>query len=270
MMTERAINTQPLMERDVLPSSYPASPTTEEIIILGYDAYPTQTETHLTAANQKIELTKDQISEKRIEDGTIATLHELDSWISFKVKNALVDQIFTGPNAGENEDVEKNTLNITSIADMLRAELMIERDKHYQTARQLENVSIPSAQMRSGPELNSKNPFIYWQDDVDNLLDRVDVHDTMVEYIDTLGLDESDNFRNFTEIYIARTHDRAREEVIEILLNQKKELESRQLQDTERIKELEDTLDLLIDQNVETLGSEIVEHLTQQAKDLAQ
>lgn len=282
-MTERSMNTQPLMERDALS---PSEPATDEIVVLGYDSHPIRTEVLPVVPGQEKQLTPEEKRNMRIDHDAKAMMREFDGWLQFKVKTELVSQIFKGlkkvdseQEAEENEglteqeiadkDIEKKYIDITKIAAIISTEVTEFSNTHYQSARGLENEIIPEAEMRDSPVLDSKNPSIYWKKDVSNLFERVDVHDEIVARIELLGVKDPEVMDAFVDAYIARANEDARDEVIKILLQQKNDLESQGIKQAKKIKELEDTLDLLVEQTTDTLEDEFVSHLADAARSIA-
>jgi len=270
MMTEQPANTQTLVERDAL---YPSEPTTDEVIILGNNSYPTKTEA--------LPVLIDSTAEYPERGSFFSAVQELDGWLLFKVKTELVSQIYTGitPEATA-EGVEANSINISKVATILESELISEKAKHEFAAQELENDIIPVAQIRTLPDQNSGNPYKYWQKDIDNLYDRVEVHNRMSAYIDAFQNGGEDTLYEATEQYIERMYDMARNEVISILRQKKHELEAHHLEDERHIHELEGSLKQLTgerdkaleqvqERDMQMLDHELIDHLTQEAKDLA-
>jgi len=263
MMTEQFSHKQTLAERDAL---HPTEPTTDEVIILGEDAYPSRTEL--------IPVSQEQLLERNPNSGFYAAVQELDGWLLFKVKNELVGQIF------DPHSTDRQSVNIAAVATTLQAEIAAEKAKHSESAAKLENETIPSAGMRTEPEMNSKNPYIYWQKDVENLWERVEVHMNMVEYIDAFEGTGEDWLYDLSEQYIARAREGARDEAIQILLQQREELEEKKRHDAERIEQLEAKLGVLTaekeqaqaelqERDMQLLDDELVTHLTEEAEKLA-
>ena len=196
--------------------------TTEEVIIVGEDSHvESETKTY----------------EDLFRDGMHAELYQLDCVLSFKVKNELVAQIFRS--LGK----EGFQVNIAAVTDIVRKELIGEQTRHFQSASELENATIPLASTRT--EKRFDIPHYYTIYDLDNLQARSDIHTEISSRLAAIQATGEDGLFDITETYIQRLSIEARDEALEIVVRQKQELEIRNHENDVKIDELQDTISLL-------------------------
>lgn len=258
MKTELAFqNEQNRIEASAL---FPKEPRTSEVILIGEDAAEMQ-------AAARVDDYETQVLE-----GVVAQTHELEAWLKMKVRNELIGQIVHPSEAG---------INISNVAAIVQAEMLAEEASHYENSHRLQNVEIPLAQMREAPVTTSAYPFNYWQKDVDNLYVRVGVSDQMVENFDTVKTSGEDWAYDLAEELIDILHDEAKDEAIAILRQQKEDLEREKREADARSAELEARIHLLErdlddskreidDRDIALFDREMTDHLTEEAKELAQ
>jgi uncharacterized coiled-coil protein SlyX len=257
MTMEHQREFQPILNSSERENFLPAVPTTSDVIILGENAISTQ------------QVEQEDIPEL-LDDATSRELHALDSWLSFKVKNELVSQIYTS--IGN----EESGINIASIKETLSSELYVEKKKNADQAERLNDI-IPRAAMK---EKSTQGANDYSLKDINNLQMRIAIHYQLVMYIETIESAGDDGLYELTESYIQQVQLEARDEVLSILNQQKEELESRNTSNETRIVELEGVIVELEteiefakvqvqDRDMALLNNELVEHLMIEAQDLA-
>lgn len=240
---------------------------TEEVIVTGYDINVEQ------PAQQKEETEEYKAlkAQELLEEAIQSELHALDGWLLFKVKGEVVAQLYTtlGTDVG---------LNISSIQNLVSAELESEKAKNAEQAERIMEEIIPVAAMIP------RNPFKgadgYWVEDIDNLQRRVEVNKEVVSYIEAVEATGEEGLYDFTENLIKLTHQKAREEVIGIFREEKTRLENRDIENQARIEELQDTIIILkaevefakeprVDANIAPNTLDLISELTHAAKSFA-
>jgi len=265
---EQTREAQPILqsfERDTLD---PKNPTTAEItipdtIIPGYDE-------EAEHENQQEERPKTE--EEQLHETIKSELVALDTYLSFKVKNDIVAQIYVNSNSGSDKGI-----NIDKVQTLVAKELAAEKQR---VINQAENVYDTIPQAAIVPKNTFKSIHSYWEKDVDNLQRRMDVYHGVLEYIKSVESAGEDGLRDFTEEYIQRTHLEARDDVISILAHEKQELENENRRNKSEIADLEnkigaleaeveEAIEQVEDRDMELLDNEVIAHLEAVAKDLA-
>jgi hypothetical protein len=232
---------QPILNNTEREALFPTELTTDDVIILGED---TVNESSLSQKS----------ASEHFQDTVKSELNTIDSWLSFKVKNELVAQIYT------NIGAESSQINIAAVQQVITDELQGERDKNLQHALRLNEV-IPIAASREEPGFNGQD--FYWKKDVENLQQRMGVHREVTSYIKAIQASGDEGLYDLTETYIQRTLMEAQDEVLHILMQQKQELENRDLQNKARIAKLMGAIGTL-ETELEHAHDWIVEHDTSQ------
>ena len=165
-----------------------------------------------------------------IQAAVASEISELESWLSVKVKNELVAQIYTS--VGN----EESGINITSIKETLASELAAEKAKNLNQAAFLYS-RIPLASARK--ELNPTSVHDYGVKDVAILQRRIDVHREVITTIKAVESTGDQGLYDLAEVYVQEVQLEARDEVLSILNQQKKELEVRNTSNEAKIVELE-------------------------------
>lgn len=181
--------------------------------------------------------------EELFHDGMLSELSQLDAAISFKVKNELVTQIFSSLKGNQRLNGGGFQFNIASVVEIVQKELQAEKNRHFQSASVLENVTIPLARTRT--EKNFDIPHYYTIHDLDNLQARSDIHTEVSDRLMVMEATGDEVIFNFAEKHIQRMSVDARDAALEIVTQQKLELEIRNLENEAKIGELQDTVSLL-------------------------
>lgn len=198
-------------------------PTTSEVIILGEDVLGEQ-------QNEKS-------YEELLQEGLESELRAFDSWLSWKVKNELIAQIYNGIG------VEDRQINLRSISDVVYGEILSEKDKHLQNAAHIENEIIPLAHTRRTPRFDDAN--YYWAKDIPNLEARSEIHYAVSSRIGEIEAEGDDGLYDLTENYIQRMILIAQDEVLAIVTQQKQELEQHNQENIAKINELQGAIGIL-------------------------
>jgi hypothetical protein len=181
-------------------------PTTDsnEVIVRGTDEYLEQPEQIKTY-------------EQIVEEGVEAQYGEFKDWLTWRVKNELVAQIFNG--LGD----ENLQLNIGAVRDVIWKEITSQRDAHFQDSQKIENTIIPLAKTR--PEANPDIPGYYWQKDVPNLEARSEIHLEVSARISEFATMDETTLYDLTERYIKELKLEAQQEALKIAVQKIKDLE---------------------------------------------
>jgi hypothetical protein len=211
--------------------------TTADVIILGEDNVEQQTPT-----------------QEQVERYVGKELSLVDSWLQLKVKNELVVQLYRGL---ENVDFEIDT---KAVGDVISSELTHEREKNLDQALHVHTL-IPYAAINAE---TPNGPDEYGHRDVQNLQRRIDVHHNVIDHIKAIEATGEDGLKELAVNYIEQTKDQARNEVIGVLMQQKKELEVSDQTNTLRIKQLEAALEQaneqILDRDMQLLDQELTIH----------
>lgn len=205
-----------------------------------------------------------------LNDASLREMYALDGWLSFKVKNELVKQIYSSLKDDE------SLIDIASVKNIISNELSVEIKNNRDKAEQLSDI-IPQAATKENSENGNSD---YSSKDISNLQMRIAIHNQVATYIESAEAAGDDNMYDLTELYIQKVQLDAQSEVLTILKQQKAEFEKRNTENEEKIIELQavivtldaeikHTYDQLSERDIMILDGELVEHLTVEARDLA-
>lgn len=257
-MTETATQTQTLSERAAV---YPtdSDPTTEDVVI--------QSENFIATPE-----TKESRYDEQVKSHFTQSYNEYTVWLDRKVKNELLDQIFS-PHPGS-----EGAINLASVWNVIHDVATEELNNNFQTATYLENEVVPVAETRTDTVFGDASYYI--KSDVEALWVRIDAHLAMVEALSaTQPVGEAAQLE-VAETMIRRLLSEARDEAIVILKEQKLQLEAKKREADKKIAGLERTIesltvdletanDAVLDRDLQLLDSELVMHLTNEARELA-
>ena len=246
------------------------------------EPFPTET----TDTNPNITRGDNTLSEREVPhetmpesltEASLIELRALDSWLLFKVKGALVAQIYSSI------ETDEPGIDISVVKDTILSELTSEKKKNLDQAERISEI-IPRLAMHG---LAANGMYDYTYKDMDNLQKRIEINDQVVEYIEAVEGAGEDGLYGLTESYIKEVQLDAQNEVLDIFKQRKAELEERNTSNEEKIVELqgvigalkgeikftkdqlEDRDEQLADRDMQLLNSELVQHLTQEAQDIA-
>ena len=258
---------QPILPTRQRESSFPAVTNTGEVIILAENATTTSTEQEVQQKNTK----------ETLFEATTSVFKDLDGWLALKVKNELVTQIYTSIG---NEDLG---INIAGVKDAISNELTKEKKINLDQAAHIDDILSDTA-MQAG---SIRKGNYYSAKDVDNLHMRVHVYHEVVALIEAIESTGDEGAYHLAESYIQQTQLAARNEVLNILNQQKAELEERNTSNEAKIVELQGVIstlkgeiehtrgklkerdEQLEDRDMKLLDNELVQHLTSKAQELA-
>ena len=256
MTIARQREPQPIVNNSDRENFFSVVPATSDVIILGENA----------TTEQQVQQKNTPELQAAIDSERIA----LDRWIDFIVKNELVKQLY------KTYGDEDSDINIDTIADIISTELVMEKEKNIHQALHL-NSAMNTAVIRESKD--PKSAHDYGNKDVENLQRRIDVHHDTILRIKEIEAAGADKLYDLANTHIKRTQLGALKEVVNILAEQKKELENQTTLDGVRIAELEDVIvslkseikqaneqlvsrdDQLADRDMQLLNNEFVDHL---------
>jgi len=221
-MSQASLEVNTYSREDTLPQKAPEL-TTSDVVILGEDSVG------------HVEVQKP--SEDVLRDGVNAILQSFDGWLSFKVKNELITQIYQGRGA---DDLQ---INIRSITDIVHEAIVREKDQHFQDATRIENENIPLTKKRAAESYGQSK--IDLTHDIERLEMLVDVNYEVAQRIEQIEATGDEGIQDLSENYIQLMEVSARDAVLQIVTSQKQELEAKSRQDAAKIDELEDEIDFL-------------------------
>jgi hypothetical protein len=219
-----------------------------EVTIPENTSVPTTSDVIKVSEDIQGEVNEEKSYETIINEGTQCELRALDSWLSWRVKNELVPQIL------KNIGIEEWQINIQAVHTIIKAHISTEKVKHFQDAAYIKNELIPLASTRPTPLFGDPNYF--WRKDILNLQARTDIHTLVSSRMSDIEATGDDGMYDLSEKYIQLMIPAARDEVLAILTEQKRELLGQNQRDIARIDELEATIVILglqLEQSVKEL-----------------
>lgn len=135
------------------------------------------------------------------EDLFQGAVDEFQHWLRFRVKNALVLQIFQ-------QEVHGILLDIDDIKTLLQREITTEKNNHAERATRISNETLPKAKVT----YTTTGWFDYTYEDVNSLRVYRDAHNEMVDYIEGMELAGDGWLGNLANAYVEEVYDAAHHE----------------------------------------------------------
>lgn len=267
MTMEYVPTSQPQSEREALfPTSREATPVVKPSTHTG----------ELAAFFDRPDLAeaKDDTSEhdELTESSFHGELRMLDNWLGFKVKNAVAVEL-AGADFKTHTQLLNDTNFIDRIAGVLRATMREEQDRHFQAAQQLENVTIPSAEITpTFEDISRTRP--YSSKDVEPLTERSADHWEMFRLLEKAEGHSQEAFSHLAAEYVESKYSIAAKEIVTSLEQtvqlhkQRKEAAEQKVLQLQR--EMAALSGELQDRDMKLLDSEMTQHLAHAARPLIQ
>jgi hypothetical protein len=264
--TSEELPTLPSMEQ---PEEYKV--TTSDVIILTEDAYSL-----MEVAIQEEPLPEtltdtfsNEAIEELIREGCEQEAVALDDWIKFRVKNELITQMFTGLRDRVTNPFE---VDASVVKEVVSAEIETQHDQSAKMVDYLEETlySPATAQL---PQTNGRFRVKYSDGDANNLERRRIIKSYAVKLIENIQNSGEDGLLDLANNYIDQTAAEAYREATLILAEQKKQLEKEKSELVEQVVVLQEEVKIvrseLEGRDINLYESEMVSHLTAEAKELA-